>query len=79
MSKDGFSQSKELYNNWRTNMAGRALQMGTDSESKSGFYCTYFLVREPWPEMVVSDLLARIDALESEIDALESEVRGRPL
>jgi hypothetical protein len=57
-------------------MLGRALQMGTDSESKAGFYCTYYLVRELWPEQVIEELVAKVEGLESEVRGLLAREDG---
>jgi len=47
-----------------------ALKLGTETESVKEFFCTYFLVREPWPEQVIEDLVAKVEGLESEVRGL---------
>jgi hypothetical protein len=66
---------KELHDNWLGNMYERAaLQLGAETESVKGFLCTYFIVREPWPERVIEDLVAKVDGLESEIRDLRMDI-----
>ena len=69
-------QDKTLRDNWIDNMLARAaLRLGTESESRKGYYCTYFLVREPWPEQVIENLIAQVQNLESEVSDLRLEIR----
>ena len=64
-------QVKQIRDNWVANMFERAaLEMGIETESRPGYYCTYFLVREPWPEQVIEDLVAKVESLESEVRGL---------
>lgn len=62
---------KELRDNWLGNIyESSALRLGADTDSVKGFLCTYFLVREPWPERVIEDLVAKVENLESEVRGL---------
>ena len=70
-NQDCGGKVKELYNKWLENMYRcAALKLGTETESVKGFFCTYFLVREPWPEQVIEDLVAKVEGLESEVRGL---------
>lgn len=66
-------QNKEIRDNWLERMCERALRLGT--ESAGGFYYTYFLVRESWPEKVIENLVARVEDLVTKVEDLESEMR----
>lgn len=66
---------KALRDNWLGNIYERStLRLGAETDSVKGFLCTYFLVREPWPEQVIEDLVAKVDSLESEISSLRAEI-----
>lgn len=61
--------SEELRRNWYANTLQQgAIQMGCDSSS--GLYRTYFLLRDPWPERTLEELVAKVDNLESEVRGL---------
>lgn len=73
-STDCGGNSKELRDNWVANMRAKgALELGFESETRPGFYCAYYLVREQWPEQILEDLVARINNLESEVRGLRDD------
>jgi hypothetical protein len=68
-------KSEELRRNWYSNICQQgALKMGCDSAG--GFYRTYFLVREPWPEQVIEELVAKVEDLESQVRGLLAREDG---
>ncbi len=60
-----YQETRESRDKWMDSIHRQAaLRLGVDTEVK-GFLYSYYLVREPWSEEVLENLIHRVDVLEN--------------